>query len=91
MGHTPCSRREGCTYEGIRAGRPDLTEVDTADPAFLQEATVPMATETHAGEDVAIYASGARAGLFHGVREQHYLYHAMVEAFGWTRAGLPVD
>ena len=47
--------------------------------------------ETHAGEDVPIYATGARAALFHGVREQHYIYHAMVEAFGWTRGGVPVE
>ena len=48
-----------------------------------------MGTETHAGEDVPIFASGARAALFHGVREQNYIYHAMVEAFGWTRSGSP--
>jgi alkaline phosphatase len=45
--------------------------------------------ETHAGEDVPIYAGGARAALFHGVQEQNYIYHAMVEAFGWTRRGVP--
>jgi alkaline phosphatase len=49
-----------------------------------------MAQETHAGEDVPIYAGGARAALFHGVKEQSYVYHAMVEALGWTRAGVPV-
>ena len=57
----------------------------------MQEATVPLASETHAGEDVPIYAGGPRAALFHGVREQHYIYHAMVEALGWTREGVPVD
>ena len=44
-----------------------------------------------AGEDVPVYASGARAALFHGVVEQNYLYHAMVEAYGWTDAGRPTD
>ena len=48
-----------------------------------------MAQETHAGEDVPVYAGGPRAGLFHGVVEQSYLYHAMVEALGWTRGGRP--
>ena len=39
---------------GVRAGgRPDLTNVDTTDVNFLQEATVPLSSETHAGEDVA--------------------------------------
>ena len=50
---------------------------------------MPLSSETHAGEDVPIYATGARSALFHGVREQNYIYHAMVEAFGWTRAGAP--
>lgn len=92
-GHRPCERisPQVCSVEGIRTGRPDLTEVDTTDPSFLQEATVPMPTETHAGEDVAVYAGGPRSALIHGVREQSYVYHAMVEALGWTRAGVPVE
>ncbi len=69
--------------------RPDLTNVDTEDPDFKQEVTVPLKSETHAGEDVPIYAGGPRAALFHGVREQNYIYHALVEALGWTRAGRP--
>ncbi|MCA9506084.1 MAG: alkaline phosphatase [Spirochaetaceae bacterium] len=89
--HRPCDLRPPfeCGFDGVRAGRPDLTEIETRDPAFLQEATVPMAQETHAGEDVPVYAGGPRAGLFHGVVEQSYLYHAMVEALGWTRGGRP--
>ncbi len=92
LGHEPCDSRPpyACHYRGITAGRPDLSTVDTADPSFLQEATVPMAQETHSGEDVPIYAGGTRAALFHGVKEQSYVYHAMVEALGWTRGGVPV-
>jgi len=90
MGHRPCKFMSGeCSYEGIAAGRPDLSDVDTEAPSYLQEATVPLGTETHAGEDVPIYAGGPRAALFHGVREQSYLYHAMVEALGWTQKGVP--
>jgi len=90
-GHKPCASMAGpCSFRGITDGRPDLGDVDTEDPSFLQEATVPMSSETHAGEDVPIYATGARAALFHGVREQSYIYHAMVEALGWTRGGVPV-
>jgi alkaline phosphatase len=89
MHHRPCSRRPPflCTYAGIENGRPDLSHVDTTDSEYLQEATVPMGMETHAGEDVAIYAGGPRAALFHGVVEQSYIYHAMVEALGWTKNG----
>ena len=89
--HDPCDARPpyACHYRGIATGRPDLSNVDTAGPTYLQEATVPMAQETHAGEDVPIYAGGTRSALFHGVQEQNYVYHAMVEALGWTRRGVP--
>ena len=75
--------------EGKR--RPDLSDVDTEDPNYRQEANVPMRSETHAGEDVPIFAGGPGAALFHGVQEQNYIYHAMAEALGWTRKGVPVD
>lgn len=93
FGHRPCTGwfPFRCGYEGIEKGRPDLGEVDTEASSYLQESSVPMASETHAGEDVPIYASGPRAGLFHGVKEQNYIYHAIVEALGWTQAGKPSD
>ena len=46
-----------------------------------------MGHETHAGEDVPIFAGGARSELFHGVREQNYIYHAMVEGTPVPRDG----
>ncbi len=51
---------------------------------FRQPAAIPLAIETHSGEDVPVYAGGPGAALFHGVQEQHYLYHAIVEALGWN-------
>ena len=39
-----------------------------------------MEQETHAGEDVAIYARGPFAHLFQGVVEQSYVAHAMAYA-----------
>ncbi|HEV2764809.1 MAG TPA: alkaline phosphatase [Pyrinomonadaceae bacterium] len=69
-------------YQGITKGRPDLTGVDTSDPNYLQETTIPMGYETHGGEDVAIYASGPGAHLFHGVQEQNVIFHVMLEASG---------
>ena len=89
FGHRPCTSWFPfvCKYQGIEKGRPDLSEVDTEASSYLQESTVPMASETHAGEDVPIYAQGPRAALFYGVKEQNYIYHAIAEALGWTRAG----
>lgn len=57
--------------------RRDLTDVDTASPDFLQQALVPLAAETHAGEDVAIYAGGPWAHLFQRTVEQNYIFHVM--------------
>lgn len=47
---------------------------------YLQQAAVPLASETHGGEDVAILAKGPMAHLFHGVQEQTYVAHAMAYA-----------
>jgi alkaline phosphatase len=76
----------GRDYRGASKGRPDLGPVDTAAPSYLQESAVPLKGETHSGEDVPVYANGPGAHLFRGVREQNYLYHAMVEALGWNAA-----
>ncbi|MDJ0790079.1 MAG: alkaline phosphatase, partial [Myxococcota bacterium] len=68
---------------GLVGERPLLDAATVLDPAFLQESTVPLRSETHGGQDVAVWAGGPRAGLFRGSQEQSYLYHAMVEALGW--------
>ncbi len=72
----------GPGYHGITNGRPDLTGVDTTAPDYLQESTMPMESETHGGEDVAIYARGPQAHLIRGVMEQNVIYHVMAEALG---------
>jgi alkaline phosphatase len=61
--------------------RPDLTGVDTTALNFLQEATVPLSSETHAGEDVPVFASGPMAHLVRGSMEQNWIFHVMREAF----------
>ena len=67
---------------GYTSPRQDLTGVDTTAPDYKQQAAVPMAggSETHSGEDVAIYAGGPGAYLFHGVQEESYIFHAITEA-----------
>ena len=45
-----------------------------------QSRLVPLHYETHAGEDVAIYAKGPMSHLFHGVHEQNYIAHVMAYA-----------
>lgn len=63
--------------------RPDLNAVDTTALHYLQEAAVPLGSETHGGEDVAIYAGGPSAELVRGTMEQNWIYHVMKEAFGF--------
>lgn len=46
----------------------------------MQQAAVPLDSETHGGEDVAIYAKGPMSHLFHGVKEQNYIAHVMAYA-----------
>lgn len=64
------------------AGRHLHSKVDTRQVDYYQETLVPLASETHGGEDVAIFAGGPWAHLFHGTHEQHYIYHVMRHALG---------
>jgi alkaline phosphatase len=64
----------------IDAGRKDLTNVDTTDSGFHQEALVPLSAETHAGEDVSVHATGPGAYLFQGAMEQNVIFHVINQA-----------
>jgi alkaline phosphatase len=60
--------------------RPDPSEADPLDMDYLQQATVPLESETHGGDDVPIFAIGPWAHLFQGVVEQQYIFHVMDHA-----------
>ncbi len=64
----------------IQGDRPVLTEPQVTNPDYRQEATVPLTSETHAGEDVAIYAAGVKAHLVRGSMEQNWIFHVMADA-----------
>ena len=66
--------------KGITNGRPDLSKVDTTDPNYLQEATIPLGSETHGGEDVAIFATGVNAYLVRGSMEENWIFYVMADA-----------
>ena len=70
----------------IDCTRQDLTDIDTTDPDFLQPSLVPMFSETHAGEDVAIFAAGPGSELVAGVMEQNEIFHVMARASGLVPA-----
>ncbi len=70
------------------SGRPDLTHVDTTAPDFMQEALVPLRSESHGGEDVGIWASGPGSQAVRGSLEQNAIFHIIVQATPRLRAAL---
>ncbi|MDP3738077.1 MAG: alkaline phosphatase [Hyphomonadaceae bacterium] len=60
--------------------RADLTNVDTTTKDFLQQSLTPLGSETHGGEDVAIFAGGPGANLFSGTVEQNEIFHVMAKS-----------
>ena len=78
-GPAACQLIEEGEYDCTRA---DLSEVDTAEADFQQQALVYLGAETHGGEDVAVFASGPRSELLNGVIEQHEIFHVIGRASG---------
>ncbi|WP_428675251.1 alkaline phosphatase [Roseibium sp.] len=60
--------------------RPALTQEQAIDLDYVQQALIPMSSETHSGEDVAIYAKGPFAHLLNGTVEQNLVFHIMQHA-----------
>ncbi|WP_348524060.1 alkaline phosphatase [Phaeobacter sp. J2-8] len=69
--------REDVNWVGAR---PDLTQDDATDMDYIQQALIPTSSETHSGEDVAVYAKGPWAHLFDGTIEQNVIFHVMNHA-----------
>jgi len=69
--------QEDGSYSGSRA---DVSQAEATDPEYIQQAIVPKSSETHSGEDVAIYARGPFAHLIDGTVEQNYIFHVMHHA-----------
>jgi len=85
------------THESLPRGyhvtrvRPDLDGVDTEHPDYLQEALVPMMSETHGGDDVGVWARGPGSEAMRGSIEQHVIYHVLVQATPKLRQQLCVQ
>lgn len=65
--------------------RADLTNADTTALGFQQQSLIPLGSETHGGEDVAIFAGGPGAHLFSGAMEQNEIFHVMARSLGVTK------
>ncbi|CAA0091942.1 Alkaline phosphatase H [Zhongshania aliphaticivorans] len=66
--------------QGNQAGRADLSSIDTEATGFHQEATIPLGSETHAGEDISIHAQGPGSQFARGVVEQNMVFHMINQA-----------
>uniref|UniRef100_A0A672J7V4 alkaline phosphatase n=1 Tax=Salarias fasciatus TaxID=181472 RepID=A0A672J7V4_SALFA len=55
--------------------RPDMNNSE-----YRQQAAIPLDSETHGIDDVAIFAKGPMSHLFHGVQEQNYIAHVLAYA-----------
>ena len=75
-------------FKPAQHGRPDLAQVDTTGPDYLQEAAIPMGSETHGGEDVGVWARGPGSAAFRGSIEQNTLFHLMLQAHPRLRQAL---
>ena len=64
----------------VKEGEPRPVPANTTAPDYKQQSLVPLDSETHGGEDVAIFAGGPWAHLFAGVVEQNYIYHVIDHA-----------
>lgn len=67
--------------------RPSVDPERAQQADYLQQALVPLESETHGGEDVALYAAGPWAHLFGGTMEQHWVYHVMHHALTTANDG----
>ncbi|CAM3001211.1 alkaline phosphatase [Shewanella loihica] len=71
----------------IVGNRDDLSSVDTQDKDFMQQSLIPMGSETHAGEDISLHATGPGSNLVQGVMEQNVIFHIInqAQALGGTK------
>ena len=53
------------------------------DKNYLSDKLHGTDSETHGGEDVALFADGPRSDLVGGVIEQNVIFHIIAEALGW--------
>ncbi|WP_243694140.1 alkaline phosphatase [Vibrio viridaestus] len=75
----------GNGVNAVNGARENPTQEQVLSPDYHQQALVKFASETHSGEDVAIFARGPEAYLFQGAVEQNYIFHVINEALDLTK------
>ena len=74
------ARTESSGWQQAEKGRPDLSDIDTEHPDYLQEAMFPLRSETHGGDDVGVWARGPGSGAVRGSVEQNTVFHFLLQA-----------
>jgi alkaline phosphatase len=69
----------------VKGARMEPTQAQVANLDYRQQSLVKLSSETHSGEDVAIFARGPQAYLFQGAVEQNYIYHVINEALSLAK------
>lgn len=57
-----------------------LTQQSVLLPDHRQQALIPLSSETHGGEDVAVFATGVNAHYIRGSMEQNWIFYVMADA-----------
>lgn len=87
----PARDADGKTYTTLVFGngpnRPDVRSDVASEEAlgdeYHQETGIKLATETHGGGDVKLFATGAGSHVFKGTMENTKVFHLMKAAFGF--------
>lgn len=91
LGNTPELARDNKPYTtlgyqngpgAIQGERPALTHDQVTAHDHQQQAAIPTRSETHGGEDVALFAIGPWAHLATGTMEQNVVFHIIDHALG---------
>uniref|UniRef100_A0A672MR66 Alkaline phosphatase n=1 Tax=Sinocyclocheilus grahami TaxID=75366 RepID=A0A672MR66_SINGR len=85
LGKSPIFAMDFLPYTTLMYGNgPGIKITDNKRPDirndYVQQSAAPLDSETHGGEDVALFARGPMAHLYQGVYEQSYIPHAMAFA-----------
>ncbi|XP_068248908.1 alkaline phosphatase-like [Palaemon carinicauda] len=64
-------------WNGTHVTRPNISSMDISNKEYTPIVAVPSLYESHSGDDVATYAQGPMAHLFHTLHEQTYVAHVM--------------
>ncbi|XP_033884090.3 alkaline phosphatase-like [Acipenser ruthenus] len=80
MIYTSLLYANGPGYRLANGSRADPRNDSTYNKDYMQQSAVPLTQETHAGEDVPVFARGPWSHLFKGTNEDTFIAHAMAYA-----------